>query len=137
MAQEPSDVPVIPDWTKLLDGKVAVVTGGGDGIGGAISRLFAEHGAKVEIAEIDPERAERKQAEITDAGGTACAHVVDVRVDCNGEALLAKLTRYSIAQLHLKPGMPVFALVKSVAFDRHNLSGPLRSYAAGDDPIDT
>lgn len=81
MAQAPTDVPVIPDWTKLLDGKVAVVTGGGDGIGGAISRLFAEHGAKVEIAEIDPERAERKQTEITDAGGTACAHVVDVRVD--------------------------------------------------------
>jgi len=81
MAQEPTDVPVIPDWTKLLDDKVAVVTGGGDGIGGAISRLFAEHGAKVEIAEIDPERAERKQAEITDAGGAACAHVVDVRID--------------------------------------------------------
>ncbi len=81
MAQQPTDVPVIPDWTKLLDGKVAVVTGGGDGIGGAISRLFAEHGAKVEIAEIDPERAERKQTEITDAGGTACAHVVDVRLD--------------------------------------------------------
>jgi NAD(P)-dependent dehydrogenase (short-subunit alcohol dehydrogenase family) len=81
MAQEPTDVPVIPDWTKLLDGKVAVVTGGGDGIGGAISRLFAEHGAKVEIAEIDPERADHKQTEITDAGGTACAHVVDVRVD--------------------------------------------------------
>ena len=69
--------------------------------------------------------------------GTGESPVVDVRVDCNGEALLAKLTRYSIAQLHLKPGMPVFALVKSVAFDRHNLSGPLRSYAAGDDPIDT
>ena len=61
MAQEPTDVPVIPDWTKLLDGKVAVVTGGGDGIGGAIPRLFAEHGAKVEIAEMDPERAERKR----------------------------------------------------------------------------
>jgi len=81
MPQEPTDVPAISDWTKLLDRKVAVVTGGGDGIGGAISRLFAEHGAKVEIAEIDPERAERKQAEITGAGGTARAHVVDVRID--------------------------------------------------------
>ena len=79
--KNPLTSPSIPDWTKLLDGKVAVVTGGGDGIGGAISRLFAEHGAKVEIAEIDPERAEHKQTEITDAGGTACAHVVDVRVD--------------------------------------------------------
>ena len=56
--QRPTDVAAIDDWNRLLDGKVAVVTGGGDGIGGAISRLFAEHGALVEIAEIDPDRAE-------------------------------------------------------------------------------
>ena len=55
-----------------------MVTGGGDGIGGAISRLFAQHGAVVEVAEIDPERAERTVADITDAGGMAHAHVVDV-----------------------------------------------------------
>ena len=61
-----------------LDGKIAVVTGGGDGIGGAVSRLFAEHGALVEIAEIDAARAERARADIEHAGGTARAHVVDV-----------------------------------------------------------
>ena len=81
MPQDPSDVPAIDDWSALLRGKVAVVTGGGDGIGGAISRLFAEHGAQVEIAEIDPERADRKVAEIEAAGGAARAHVVDVRLD--------------------------------------------------------
>ncbi|HLM19697.1 MAG TPA: SDR family NAD(P)-dependent oxidoreductase, partial [Acidimicrobiia bacterium] len=81
MAQEPTDVPAIADYRRLLDGKVAVVTGGGDGIGGAISRLFAEHGARVEIAEIDPERAAAKQAEIEATGGTARALVVDVRDD--------------------------------------------------------
>jgi hypothetical protein len=32
--------------------------------------------------------------------------------------------------------MPVFAVVKSVAFDRHNLSGPLRAGRADDDTID-
>jgi molybdate transport system ATP-binding protein len=62
--------------------------------------------------------------------------VIDVRLDCNGEALLAKLTRYSVGQLKLEPGMPVFAVVKSVAFDRHNLSGPLRAGRADDDLID-
>ena len=77
--QQPSNVPPIDDWNRLLDGRVAVVTGGGDGIGGAISRLFAHHGAQVEIAEIDPERAERAVADITAAGGRARAHVVDVR----------------------------------------------------------
>ena len=81
MAQQPTDVPAIPDYQRLLDGKVAVVTGGGDGIGGAISRLFAEHGALVEIAEIDPDRARAKQAEIEAAGHRAHAHVVDVRED--------------------------------------------------------
>ena len=76
-SQQPTDVTAIGDWSRLLDGKVAVVTGGGDGIGGAVSRLFAEHGAIVEIAEVDPARAEGKQAEIEAAGGTG-AHVVDV-----------------------------------------------------------
>jgi molybdate transport system ATP-binding protein len=58
--------------------------------------------------------------------------VTDVRLDCHGEALLARLTRYSVAQLQLAPGMPVFALVKSVAFDRH----PLRAGGADWDVVD-
>ncbi len=77
--QQANGVPAIEDWSRLLSGKVAVVTGGGDGIGGAISRLFAAHGARVEIAEIDVERAERAVSEIEAAGGSARAHVVDVR----------------------------------------------------------
>ena len=76
--QDPSNVPPIEDWGRLLDGRVAVVTGGGAGIGGAISRLFARHGALVEIAEVDPERAAEAVADIEGAGGSARAHVVDV-----------------------------------------------------------
>lgn len=72
------DVPLIEDWNRLLDGQVAVVTGGGDGIGGAIARLFAAHGASVEIAEIDEERATTTVAAIEAAGGVARAHTVDV-----------------------------------------------------------
>ncbi len=77
-AQVPENVPPIPDWNRLLDGRVAVVTGGGVGIGGAIARLFAQHGAHLEIAEIDPERADATVRDITAAGGSARAHVVDV-----------------------------------------------------------
>src|SRR5436190_10422274 len=77
-APQPSDVPAVEDWNRLLDGRVAVVTGGGDGIGGAVSRLFARHGALVEVAEIDPGRAERTVADIEAAGGTVRAHIVDV-----------------------------------------------------------
>jgi len=46
-------VPRIDDWKRLLDGRVSVVTGGGDGIGAGIARLFAQHGALVEVAELD------------------------------------------------------------------------------------
>jgi NAD(P)-dependent dehydrogenase (short-subunit alcohol dehydrogenase family) len=66
-------VPPIDDWNRLLDGKVAVVTGAGVGIGAATARLFAEHGALVEAAEIDPDR-----AAALEAGPSVHTHVVDV-----------------------------------------------------------
>jgi len=92
--QIPGNVPPIADWNRLLDGRVAVVTGGGVGIGGAVARMFAQHGAHVEIAEIDPDRAEQVAAEITAAGGSARAHAVDVtdadQVGTFAEAVLAE-----------------------------------------------
>ena len=71
MPQSSDRVPPIDDWNRLLDGRVAVVTGGGDGIGGAISTLFAAHGALVEVAEIDPARAAAVVTGIEATGGTA------------------------------------------------------------------
>lgn len=77
-AQRRTDVAPIGDWNRLLDGRVSVVTGGGDGIGAAIATLFAAHGAVVEIAEIDVHRADNTRRAIEEAGGTVRAHVVDV-----------------------------------------------------------
>ncbi len=71
----------IPDWNRLLDGRVALITGGGDGIGAGIATLFAAHGAAIEVAEIDPARAERITDEVTAAGGVIRSHVVDVTLD--------------------------------------------------------
>ncbi len=64
---------------SLLTDKVAVVTGGGAGIGGAVSRVFAGAGARVMVNDIEPERAKQTVGAILDAGGLAAAHVGDIR----------------------------------------------------------
>jgi NAD(P)-dependent dehydrogenase (short-subunit alcohol dehydrogenase family) len=88
MTTDPQDVPPVDDWNRLLEGKVAVVTGGGaEGIGGAITELFAAHGATVEVAEIDRSRAEAVVNTVTETGGSARAHVVDVCTEEGVEAL--------------------------------------------------
>ncbi len=76
----------------LLTGRVAVVTGGAGGIGAATSRLFAEHGARVVIADIDGESAYRTAEEITACGGAAQAVVTDVR-EADQVAALAATVR--------------------------------------------
>jgi NAD(P)-dependent dehydrogenase (short-subunit alcohol dehydrogenase family) len=61
-----------------LNGKVAIVTGGGSGIGEASCALFAAHGAAVVVADRDGEGAERVAAAIRDRGGRSAAVTVDV-----------------------------------------------------------
>ena len=61
-----------------LKNKSAVITGGGSGIGKAISLLFAQQGAKVHIVELNAEAAAATVNEITAAGGSALAHTCDV-----------------------------------------------------------
>jgi len=87
--QSSHDVVPIKDWNRLLDGRVVVVTGGGDGIGGAVSRLFASHGGIIEIAEIDEGRADRTADEITRDGGVAHTNIVDVTQQEHVERLAA------------------------------------------------
>ena len=61
-----------------LDGKVAVITGAGSGIGRAAASLFASEGARVVVADVVGDRAHSAAADIVAAGGSATAVVVDV-----------------------------------------------------------
>lgn len=61
-----------------LQGKSAVVTGGGSGIGRAVAVTFARQGATVHIVELNETNASEALAEIEKAGGKAKAHACDV-----------------------------------------------------------
>jgi NAD(P)-dependent dehydrogenase (short-subunit alcohol dehydrogenase family) len=63
----------------LLDGETALVTGGGTGIGRAVSLGFADHGADVAIASRSMEHLEPVAEEIEERGVDACATTVDIR----------------------------------------------------------
>lgn len=69
----------------LLDGKVAIVTGGGGGIGRGIALRYAQEGAAVVIGEIDADRARETQVEL---GERSAAVVCDVRDPDAGHALV-------------------------------------------------
>ena len=59
----------------MLDGKVAIVTGSGRGLGRAYARAMAAAGAAVVVNDLDADVATETADLITDAGGTAVAHV--------------------------------------------------------------
>jgi NAD(P)-dependent dehydrogenase (short-subunit alcohol dehydrogenase family) len=72
-----------------FDGKVAVVTGSGGGIGEGYAKRLADDGASVVVADIKGDGAQRVAAEIGDAGGRALAVTLDIGDDASPPAMAA------------------------------------------------
>lgn len=75
---------------KRFDGKTAIVTGGGSGIGRSVALQFASEGARVLVADIDRKVATAVVSEIERAGGTAAAVIADVSQDEGARSIAAK-----------------------------------------------
>ncbi|MBU8540167.1 SDR family NAD(P)-dependent oxidoreductase [Falsiroseomonas tokyonensis] len=83
-----------------LQGKVALVTGGGQGVGRAICRELAAEGAKVAVNDLFPDRAEAVAQEIRAAGGQAIAAPGDITKPEAVAAFVAKV-RESLGQISI------------------------------------
>ncbi|WP_261566565.1 SDR family NAD(P)-dependent oxidoreductase [Frankia gtarii] len=72
----------------LLDGKVAVITGAGSGVGRAAALLFAAHGAQVLCGDVRRAWVDETARLVADAGGKALAAVCDVTEEAQVRALI-------------------------------------------------
>lgn len=94
---------------KGLDGKTIIITGGGGGIGRAVSRRFAEEGSLVAVLDRDEAAAQATVDLITEAGGKAKAYAADIT---DYAAIQA-----AVGAIEQDLGVPT-VLVNNAGFDR-------------------
>ncbi len=78
---------------SALTNKIALITGGGGGIGGAIARFFAKEGANIALVDINGDAARSVAKEISGQGGTAISLVADVTDKESVQQMLQTTTR--------------------------------------------
>jgi NAD(P)-dependent dehydrogenase (short-subunit alcohol dehydrogenase family) len=96
-----------------IENKVAIVTGGGGGIGGAMVRRFAAEGAKVAIADIDGEAAQARAAEVAAQKGDAMPIVADVTNKKSVEQMI-QATKERWGRIDILANVAGGALIKPV-----------------------
>jgi NAD(P)-dependent dehydrogenase (short-subunit alcohol dehydrogenase family) len=79
---------------RKLEGRVAIVTGAGGGLGAESARVLASHGAKIAIVDINGEAARKVAEEIEAAGGDA----LFVRTDISSEAEVKAMVEAVVAR---------------------------------------
>ena len=113
----------------LLHGKVAVVTGGGAGIGGAVSRRFAAEGAVVVLNDIDEGFAAKAESDIKDRGGQVVTVIGDIRDK-------STITRLVDRAVEIGRGR-IDVLVNNVGDSRPTGPGPRTAWSLADDFLST
>lgn len=104
----------------ILDGKVAIVTGGGSGFGRAMSQLYAKEGAKVVVSDIASESGEETVNNITKDGGQA----IFIKADVGKPDDCENLVKQAVAEYKLL----------NLAFNNAGIGGA--SAPIGDYPVD-
>lgn len=85
-------------WSQLLPNKVVLVTGAGGGIGSAIAHTCVLHGARVVVADINKDAADRVVAKVTEESPDKKDSVMAVELDVTDEKAIAKVVQAVVEQ---------------------------------------